>query len=146
MSKVSRKSFHTPFNSQTVTLLLGHMHAAKSEQLAAADLAGSLMAGGIAKHAGKVNSIFVQTSVVCGAGESMDIDVLKNGASILTAPYTIDDTTPINTQIDLPLVLDTEVAIGDVLTATRNYTAGGTATPMTSTLVQVEWAHNVGNG
>jgi len=144
MSKVSRKDLHTPFQSHVVTRLIGQMHAAKSEQLVAADLT-ALMAGGVAKHAGKINSLFLVSSVACGSGESMDIDVLKNGVSILTAPYTIDDTTPVGEQIELPLVEHTEVAIGDILTVSRDYTAGGTPTPMTATLVQCEWAHNVGN-
>jgi hypothetical protein len=149
MSKISRRDFHTPFNSTTVTRLLGQFHAARSEQLAPADAAGVLMSGGIARHSGKLNSLYLITSVVCGAGESMTVDVLKNGVSILTAPYSIGPTTPIKEHVDLMGLLadpNVDIAIGDVLTTTRDYTAGGAATPMTATLVQAEWANIVGNG
>lgn len=143
MSKLSKKDLHTPFTSKTISKLIGFFLRGQAEQAVAASLAAAPVAGLTpATQGGKITSLYLVSSDAAAAGESMVVDVLKNGVSILTAPYTLDATKLRDTQIELPLAAaSANILIGDRLTVTRTYAAGGTPT-MTATSVVVEYSPN----
>lgn len=142
---VTLKQFHTPFNSASIRKLLGQLFRASSEQKTAASLATSLMAGGIARHKGTIQDIWLVSGAACASGESMTFDILKNGTSILSGVYTLDSTKPNKEPISLLSLLDptkADITWGDKLEVTRVYTAGGGPTPLINTRLDVEWAPN----
>lgn len=132
------KSLRTPFTSESARQIFGLLHQIKHQQLTAASASAQLM--GIATHAGKVNNLFYVIQEEFASGESMTLDVLRNGTSILQGgAVTLDDTTDVGARVGLPL-LDgmADIAIGDFITVTRVYTAGGTpAAPANG--VFMEW-------
>jgi hypothetical protein len=83
--------------------LLGKLFEATSEQLVAATAAASLFQNGVVTQAFTITALYVVLSTAAAAGESMVIDVFKNAVSILTAPFTIDDTKAAGSQIALPV-------------------------------------------
>lgn len=143
MSKLSKKDLHTPFNSKTISKLIGFFLRGQSEQATAASLSAAPVVGLTpATQNGKITSLYLVSSDNAASGESMVIDVLKNGVSILTATYTFDSTKSRDAQIELPLAAaSANLVIGDRLTVTRTYTAGGSPT-MTATSVVAEYSPN----
>lgn len=140
MSILTKKDLHTPFNNLTIQKIMGHILAKKSEQLAAAALATSLMTGGVITQRQVVQDLYALFGVAFGAGESLTIDVLVNGATILNATLVLDSTQTPDTQI--PFVLSAAfIAAGKVLNpgdrvqVTRTYTAGGAPTAPVNTVV-----------
>lgn len=142
MSLLKKKDLHTPFTTKTILKIMGKMQRAVSEQAVAATAAGGVMiGGGPATHAGKILSAFVVLSAAPASGETMEYDLQVNGSSVLTATLTVNDTYSAGEQIELPLdpaLLD--IAIGDIVTVDRTYTAGGGPTPIANNAVHVEWA------
>ena len=94
---------------------------------------------GIATKSGTIVAASAASIVVAAAGESMAIDILKNGVTVLTAAITLDDTSTARTAV--AGVLDSTVvavAAGDFFEAALTYTAGGGPTPMESIIVNLE--------
>lgn len=75
---------------------------------------------------------------VPGVGESMTIDLLKNGVTVLTAALVYDDSLLANTWYPASLdAAEVPVAEGDLLTVDRVYAAGA-PTPIAQNEVVVE--------
>lgn len=92
-----------------------------------------------AKQAGTLKSVDFIADEVAGAGESMVVDILVNGASVLTGVYTYDSGSSPNTWY--PASLDgakLAVVKGDLISVSRVYTAGGSATPVAENEVVIE--------
>lgn len=147
MSETTLKQFHTPFGSNAIKRLIGLLHRAYSEQAVAAAQTATLMNKGIATHQGKIISLFVVLGVLPAAGESMTVDIRKNGVSILQGgtPITLNAALFTGTTKKyrgfLSFVDPTKLDIfyGDKLEVVRTYTPGGTPA-MTTNVVGVEWA------
>lgn len=137
---LTKKDLHTPFTSKTIEKLLAHFDKAWSEQATATDATLAVVNGTPVARAGKVRSIVFLADNACAAGESMVVDVLKNGVSILSATFTYDSTKSANTLYELSVTTDAELAVGDVLTVSRDYTAGGGPTPLVNTKVVIFWS------
>ena len=93
---------------------------------------------GLAPKSGTIKAAKAASIAVAAATEDMSIDILKNGATILTAAIVIDDSVAARTVV--AGVLDSaevEVAEGDFLEAVLTYTAG-TPTPIVGTIVELE--------
>lgn len=140
MSKLTKKDLHTPFTGATITKIMSHVLAKRSEQLVAASLATSLMAGGVVTQAQTFQDAYAIIGVAMGAGESMTVDILVNGASILNAVLTIDSTSLPDVQ--LPVTLSAAFIAagkalnpGDRIQVTRVYVAGGAPTAPVNTVV-----------
>ena len=140
MSELTRKDLHTPFNHTTISKLLGELDKGVSEQSVAADATLFVDRACPVDRAGNVMEAYYIQAAVAAAGESMSIDLQKNGVTVLTAPLVVDDTDAPGTRIPLPLSGDVDLAPGDVLTVVRDYTAGGGATPIGPNKVCVTWA------
>lgn len=125
-----------PLNAQNKDKIRARIDKLESGQGAAANLTTNE----IVEAAGKVLSLIFIANDIAAAGESLTIDVLKEGVSILTAPYAYDATAAAKTRIDLPLVADTVFALGDLLTVSRTYVAGGGPTPLGANKVVMEIA------
>lgn len=139
MSSLAPTDF--PSNApKSVAKIEGRIEHFRNSQGTAASLAASVL--GVVDSATReiVDAQFTQNAL-CAAGESMTLDILKNGTSVLlSAPLTIDSTVT-SLQTDLYPLIDPakrSLAIGDVLTCTRVYTAGGGATPMGGNVVVIE--------
>jgi hypothetical protein len=74
------------------------------------------------------------TQIVAGAGESITVDVLKNGVSILSAPILIDSAVAAKTAV-VGLITTSALAVGDFIEVAYTYTVGGTPTPMSGIAV-----------
>lgn len=139
MSKLVKKDLHTPFTSHTIEKLMGVIQRCTHEQAVAADDAARALPGASpARHSGKVRSVFATLAVLPASGESMSYDVLVNGASILTAPVVVDSTYT-DKYIELFAIAGAQISIGDLVTVTRDYTAGG-GPAMTNNSISVEWS------
>lgn len=144
MSVLKRNDFHTPLSNVGITKLFGHVTRCRSEQTAAASLAASPLSGGnpITQDATIVDA-YVISSAVAGSGESIVVDLLLNGVSLLSGTYTFDSTKTAKTQLKLALSSmpgvggrgGPKVVAGDILTCTRTYTAGGSPTMVASAVV-----------
>jgi hypothetical protein len=119
--------------------LMATLFRAISPQLVAATLAADL--AGIAEQGGLLTELFIQVEAVAAAGESMQFDVLQNGVSILTGPFTYDAADLPDVQLDvMPLLAaPVTIAIGDVLTVARTYAAGGGPTRSARNHVVAKW-------
>lgn len=132
--KLSKEDLvHPQLTPKATASMLGVAAQVTHFQATAADLAANYFF--TAEFAGKIDELVVTSSAVCAAGESMTIDVLKNGATILTATtaYVAAATDKV-----IKLLLDPNKAsfvAGDVFTVTRDYTAGGGPTPLANTTV-----------
>lgn len=144
MSTLKNKDFHSPMNSATIRKIVGHLNKIQHEQAVAADATASVfVGGGPLKQSGVIEDIYFISSIVAGAGESMTIDVLRNGVSILTGVYTFNATAPNapDKQVSFKSLLTPAgraLNVGDVITVTRDYTVGGTPTPMAHNAVVLE--------
>lgn len=122
--------------------IIGQCNRASHLQAVAATLAGAAMdaGSGIVLQPGNVREVFVQLVAACASGESMVVDVLKNGVSILSATLTINSTNgTAKAQIAASVAAGAAVVAGDVLTCSRTYVAGG-GPSMTQTRIVVEYA------
>ena len=146
MSILNRNELRT-MTTKTIAKILGHLHRGKHEQTVAATLAAAVVPNlGPADHDGSVLDIVFVSAIAAAAGESMVIDVTKNGVSILTGTYTFNNTKSGKSHISLGSLIDkskNSVAVGDIIRCSRTYTPGGTPT-MTATCVIVEYAKDGG--
>lgn len=120
-------------------LLVRTITRKESIQTTAANLTSTFLM----RAAGRIVAVRVMR---CGAaaasGESMTVDAQIAGVSALSAVVTINNTTAADTFVSGTLNSpNTDFAAGDALTIVRAYTAGGTPTPMTNTLVEVDIAY-----
>lgn len=139
MSKQDNADLTTPFTPRTNNKLLGHINRMSSSQIVAASLAADVMGQAADDHF--IGDLFLVSGAIAASGESMTVDVLKNGVSILSGVYTIDASTPVGAQVSLLSLIDADkrtLAPSDILTCTRVYTAGGGPTPMLNTGVFLE--------
>ena len=138
---LSKKDLHTPFTTKGIIKLLGFLQRARSEQASPATATLNCTGGTPAMHAGVITAATLVYATAAGAGESMVVDIQKNGVSIMSATYTISIATSAATVIDLFSLIPAAnrvVAVGDMLTVVRTYVAG--AGTMTGSAVTVEWA------
>lgn len=122
--------------------LRGHIKQIKHSQQAAANLATAFV--GQVEFDGLVADAYLLVQNTPGVGETMTVDVLRNGSSVMLSgtPYTIS-VTATDTTMQVPLLglLDPALlgdATGDVYTVTRAYTAGGAAAPIGATTLVIE--------
>ncbi|HUU34885.1 MAG TPA: hypothetical protein VMW48_12540 [Vicinamibacterales bacterium] len=89
--------------------------------------------------AGRLVACAAETGTVAAAGESMTFDVQIAGVTALTGLITVDDTTVIDTPVAGVLGAGAirEFAAGELITVDRVYVAGGGATPMRDTVVDI---------
>ena len=138
MSDLSQKDFRGVPNTCTARKIIGCTQRAFHEQATIATAANTYLVGGCpCAHVGAVQDVVVYLSAAMASGESMTVDVLQNGTSIVGGAKTIN--TASGTEIHLPIAAGAMLSKGDKLTVSRVYTAGGTpAAPVNS--VVVEWA------
>jgi hypothetical protein len=144
MSTLNKNNFHTPLSGDSQVKLMGHLLKGRSEQAAAADAADGAMIGAtpLTQRSNKFKLEFF-CARLAAAGESMSVDVLRApvaggaAASILTAPFVYDNTKAIGWH-PLPVAAGTVLNAGDIITVTRDYTAGGGPTPIGANVVQLE--------
>lgn len=139
MSELITRDFRGTPTTLTATKILAVLQRAIHEQATTASAAASNMTGGmVARHAGTVQDVWMQLSAAMGAGESMTLDVLVAGTSIITGGAVTINTAS-GTEIHLPVIAGSVVAKGQAVTCTRVYTAGSTpAAPLN--VVVAEWA------
>jgi len=134
--KLTREQLASPqLTPDAIKSYFGVANQHTSKQAAAANLTDCLF---VAEHDGEIDELIATCGTLSGAGESMTIDVQKNGSSILTA--TTAFTAAGASGKVVPLLLDKDkksFAKGDVFTCIRAYTAGGTPTPMKDTTVLI---------
>jgi hypothetical protein len=87
---------------------------------------------------GRIVAVAAETGTVAAAGESMTFDVQVSGATVLSAVITINDGVVIDTPVAGTLVASPIFTAGQLITAVRTYVAGGGATPMRDTVVDIE--------
>lgn len=91
------------------------------------------------KQAGNILVAKFAAGAIAAVGESMTVDVHKNAATILTAPYVYDNPDDPNTWFDASLdAAEVAVAEGDMISVIRTYAAGGGPTPLSQNEVVVE--------
>jgi hypothetical protein len=134
--KVLAEQFSTPFTESTLARMIGRIYRMKNFQSTAADLSASVL--GQAEFDGEVGRMYVTIGTLPASGETMTVDVLKNGVSILSAVLTISSTSAKFVEITTLDVTKKSFSEGDVFTTTRDYTAGGGAAPMANTTVFLE--------
>ncbi len=144
MTTLNNRDLHTPLGKNSIEKIMGHLLKARSEQATAADAAGGAMAGAtpLTQRTNRFKLQFF-CGALAAADEEMSIDVLRTpveggaAASILSAPFVYDDTKAVGWH-DLPVEDGTVLNAGDIITVTRDYTAGGAPTPIGANVVQLE--------
>ena len=125
--------------------IIGNINKKSFYQAVAAALAASVLWQ--ADFDGTIGDGYVVVGTAPAAGESMTVDILRNGSSILLSVLTIDSTVDITKQIQAKLdPTKTAFKVGDIFTCTRGYTAGGGPTPMAKTTVFIEPSTRSYNG
>jgi hypothetical protein len=90
----------------------------------------------IAPAAGQITIAQAAAETGAAAGEDMQIDVLINGVSALSAPIPLDNAAGTAVQTSA-LGAAVTFAQGDKISVERTYTAGGGPAPMLNTLVDI---------
>ena len=96
------------------TMKMRHRHAVAFAPYVISNAAAHYPARSIVGATAKIVCLMAVMGVALGTGITYTVDFLKNGASILTAPAVIDDTTAAYSQVLLSLASDALVA-GDFL-------------------------------
>lgn len=135
MAQLTKRALHTPLNAHNNRLVRAVIDQIKSKQGIAADLEDV----SVVDAAGDVQWVEFLVEAAAASGESMVLDVLRDGVSILDdGPFTYDDTTgEPGVIVRLPAIPGTHLAVGEVLTISRDYTAGGAATPIGANTVMI---------
>ena len=131
--KLTKASLTSPAQTpETIKSIFGVMNEKSHAQAVAADLVGAHAF--TAEFDGEIDEIVALAGAACAAGESCTIDVLKNGSTVLTSTAAFTATS--GKVVRLALDKDKKsFKAGDVFTVTRDYTAGGTPTPLANTTV-----------
>lgn len=100
--------------------------------------ASATLAMGMATKTGTIKTAKAASITIGGAGESMSVDILKNGVSILTAAIVIDITTVAREAV-LGVLDETQIQVveGDFFEALLTYVAGA-PTPISNVIAQIE--------
>ena len=106
-----------------------------NDQITAADADTIVL---IAPADGTITAVSAVAGTTAAAGEDMSIDVTVGGTTALDSAITLDATAGTDVQ-DATLAADPSFSAGDVIVVARDYTAGGTPTPMTNTFVQITY-------
>lgn len=114
------------------------MEQMKSLQAVMATLAASVI--GIVAFEGQVGDVYAVIPQTLGTGESLTLDVLVNGVSILTAPVVVNAALQAVPGKLIPLMkyhdrTKSALHVGDVVTVSRTYVAGGGPAGVTSLVV-----------
>lgn len=140
MSKFQKADFTAVPTESNFGKHIGLVEKLESKQATAATLASDL--AGLSKYEGQIGDVQITVSNSPAAGESMVVDVKKNGTSVLTAPVTINaalitakgKSFSIFSSIDKSKL---RLSPGDSITVARTYTAGGAPAGLAS-VVSVE--------
>ncbi len=123
-------------DQQTADHLARNMIRKGASQETAATAA---LSAGHVRQAGRIVGARALVRAAAAAGETMVVDVLKNGATVLTGTFTFDNTVAAGAWQTLSLDLaQSAVALGDHLEVDLTYTAGGGPTPVVGTLVELD--------
>jgi hypothetical protein len=131
---ISEKSLRGLGNNVTINRLLGWFNRITHFQ---GTPATATTKAGLITQPGVVGEVYLVVRGVAAAGESLGVDVLVNGVSVLTAPYTFDATKNalVGTQIPLPIdETKVNLACGDLVSFQRTLTGGSTITESQITL------------
>ena len=132
--EIAEKSLRGLGNNVTINRLIGWWNRITHFQgtpATATDKAGLITQPGV------VGEVYLVVRGEADVGESLVVDALVNGVSVLTAPYTFDPTknTLVGTQIPLPLdETKVNLACGDIVSFQRTLTGGSTITESQLTL------------
>jgi hypothetical protein len=124
MAQLKQGDMRTPFGGKGSARLRGRIDRLTFNQAAAAS--GNDIQ--VSDAAGKIQDIYIITAATPGAGESLTVDVQKNGVTVLTTPLVVDNTRTGKT-VHRPSVaaLGASAALGDIFTVVRTYAAGAPA-------------------
>lgn len=136
MPQLKSANLRTPFTQKSSKALRARIDRMVSSQAVAASASDPH----VTDLAGEVVAATVITGANRGVGESLTVDIQKNGVSILTAPLVLDNTLPGKTLRNLPVQPGTRFAVGDVVTFIRTYVAGGAPTPVGPSRIVLEIA------
>lgn len=125
--QLKQKDLHSPMSGAAIRKVRAAIHEHVSAQAAAATLASTVE---VLNLSGSVQWAYALLAAAPAAGESLTVDVTKNGVSILTAPLAIDSTYSAGERIPLPVIDGTSFELGDVVNVARTYVAGGGPTPI----------------
>jgi len=139
---LKEKDFRFPLTTAGIKRHVANAGKAWHSQAVAATSGPDQMTCGFAGHAGRMLMVRVLFDATPGVGESMTIDVLVGGVSILHGgvPIALDLTNIVGKEW-LELALDsslTNVDLGDVLTVNRTYVAGAGA--LANNVIEAYWA------
>lgn len=134
--KLTREQLITPaLSPEAIKSLFGLANQHLSKQGAAANLTDVIF---VAEFDGEIDEIIATCGTLSAAGESMTVDVQKNGVSILTSTTAFTAAGASGKVVPIALDPDKKSFVkGDVFSVVRAYTAGGGPTPMKDTLVIV---------
>lgn len=128
MSQFKAADFQGVFTEGNFGKFIGRISAIRSLQAVMATLAADPT--GLITFDGQIGDVFAVFQNVLASGESVSVDVLKNGVTVLTAPVVINAAlmggkkyVPLFKFVDKAKLALRE---GDLITITRTYTAGGT--------------------
>lgn len=136
MGQVSARHLRTPHGKASGKQLRARIDRQTSTQSAAASGTDTQ----VVEVAGDIMDLVVTAAGVPAAGESLTIDVQKNGVSVLTAPLVFDSTAGGKQKKFTPNANNPWKA-GDLLTVIRTYVAGGGPTPIGPNRVTLEIAN-----
>lgn len=136
MPQTTQTLLRSPASSRSAKKLRARIDRHASSQAVAATLSDVM----VVDVGGQIQALTAIIGATPAAGESLVVDVLRNGVSILSAPYTFSNALPGKVVRDLVPVAGTTIVIGDVITINRTYTAGGGPTPIGPSRVILEVA------
>jgi hypothetical protein len=125
MPQTTRSLLRFPLGPKTSKTLRGRIDRIASSQAAAATLTDIQ----VIDLAGDTQALNVVVNAIPAAGETLVVDIQKNGVTILAAPVTLDNTMTTKVKVLNP-VAGTVFAIGDRVSFIRTYTAGGGPAPI----------------
>jgi hypothetical protein len=136
MPQLKQGDLRFPLNGSSAARLRARIDRISSNQATAATLTEQY----ISETAGKIQALSVVIAATPGVGESLVVDVQNNGVSLLTAPATLDSATSGKGVKSLPVIANSFIAAGDVITFIRTYTAGGAPALATPNRIVLEVA------
>lgn len=125
MSTVTQKDVKSPFGQRVINRVIGRMYRLRAYQGAPATATVDV---GLVQQASVIGDLYLLAHKTAAAGESLVIDVLVNGVSVLTARFTYDATQPKGKQVSLKSLLagaPVHMAPGDLVQVAFAYTPGG---------------------
>jgi hypothetical protein len=137
MGQIKQTWLRTPLGNKTKRLLAARIDRHVSSQAAAATLTDT----SVLEVSGDVQALGITYAGVPAVGESLTVDIQKNGVTILTTPLVVDSTVGAGVkQKSFSLAASQTFKPGDIVTVIRTYVAGGGPTPIGPNRVSVEIA------